>query len=400
MMRGKSLEISINLKADEEITKKIESICLIGKIMLHKPLDRNLVESIAKKEWKCKNDFSVSCITHNIFMFSFKSKEDLKNVLGDSPWTIRGGLLVLSVWCAGKVPTELSFSYSVFWVQVHGLPINYLSQENVSKIGEYLGIFVCADRTVFDGKFCWRKFLRLRVILDVRNPILTGFWLRRPGLKDIWIDFKYEKLGQFCYKCGRIGNHYLRCKFSAGKAKFGPWLRALPWYEPFSGATFPTNLQEKRGQQNFCTSLIAVPKANSSLIQSSSSLGNLPVMEYATTIEREEESGTTIESEDDKDEDISARNLWRRVIFNGIDSTIMLINCAIIYLRTSSANAIEGNWGLFIMMAAYLFHLTRKLIHVVQRSLFPNEYNVVMPTSVYSWMALMEFVILLVFLLI
>ncbi|CAA2970309.1 Hypothetical predicted protein [Olea europaea subsp. europaea] len=127
---------------------------------------------------------------------------------------------------------------------------------------------------------------------------------------------------------------------------------------------------------------------------------NLPVMEYATTIEREEESGTTIESEDDKDEDISARNLWRRVIFNGIDSTIMLINCAIIYLRTSSANAIEGNWGLFIMMAAYLFHLTRKLIHVVQRSLFPNEYNVVMPTSVYSWMALMEFVILLVFLLI
>ncbi|CAA2993775.1 Endonuclease exonuclease phosphatase, partial [Olea europaea subsp. europaea] len=82
------------------------------------------------------------------------------------------------------------------------------------------------------------------IILDVRNPILTGFWLRLPGLNDIWIEFRYKKLGQFCYKCGRIGNHYFSCKFSAGKAKFGPWLRALPWYE-----------------------------ANASLIQYSSSLG-------------------------------------------------------------------------------------------------------------------------------
>ncbi|KAL2540680.1 Uncharacterized protein Adt_01658 [Abeliophyllum distichum] len=308
MDRAKRLAISINLKADEEITKKIESNCLIGKIMLHKPLDKNLVESIAKKEWRCKNDFSVACITRNVFMFSFKSIEDLKNVLGNSPWTIRGGLLIISVWCSGKVPREFSFSYSVFWVQVHGLPINYLTRENMTKIGEYLGIFVCADRSVFDGKICWRKFLRLRVILDVRNPILTGFWLRRPGLKDIWIDFKYENLGQFCYVCGRIGYHYLSCKFSAGNSKFGPWLRTVPWDDAVSGATFSANLQEKSGQQNVCTTVIAVPKANASLIQSSS-LGIWPKMESGTTLESEEE--------EDDDDDIPTRDHRFPKVYNG-----------------------------------------------------------------------------------
>lgn len=71
--------------------------------------------------------------------------------------------------------------------------MDYQITTNTFKIGQYLYV----DKSV------WGKFLRIRVRLDVRNPLVTGFWV----LPHIWIRFKYENLGLFCYKCGRITNH-------------------------------------------------------------------------------------------------------------------------------------------------------------------------------------------------
>ncbi|KAL0383616.1 UNVERIFIED_CONTAM: hypothetical protein Scaly_0648900 [Sesamum calycinum] len=119
-----------------------------------------------------------------------------------------GGLLMLSHCTSDKVPNELSFSYSAFWVQAHGLPMNYFTLQNWSTIGALLGVFLHVD-----CQNSCRRFLRLRVVVDVRKPILTGFWLKRCGLPNVWVDFKYEKLGVFCYKCGRIGKNFRSCNF-------------------------------------------------------------------------------------------------------------------------------------------------------------------------------------------
>ncbi|KAI3449766.1 hypothetical protein Pfo_006431 [Paulownia fortunei] len=265
---------AINLEVDEEVTKEYENQCLIGKILLHRPLDQTLVKSFAEREWKCKRALTVSNISRNMFMFIFQDREDLANVLKNRPWTILGGLLMLTACTSGEVPHELKFSYSAFWVQAHGLPLNYLTLQNGSKIGRLLGILVYTERQICCGKISWRKFLRLRVILDVRKPILTGFWLKRSGLPNIWIDFKYEKLGVFCYKCGRIGNNFRTCKFPSGHGKFGPWLRAdlrdpdsTPGAHPICRARL--RVVDTRVDQNVCTTLLAVPKAEATLNQSS-----------------------------------------------------------------------------------------------------------------------------------
>ncbi|KAL7226425.1 hypothetical protein ACSBR1_021512 [Camellia fascicularis] len=159
-------------------------------------------------------------------MFSFEDRSDWIEVLLNAPWTVKGGLLILSPWSSGKVLPEFHFSCSPIWVQVHGLPIDYLTEENGVKIGRDLGTPIRVDKNVFDGRLVWRKFMRIQVIVDIRNPLKTGFHLRRGESPDIWVDFKYERLSQFCYNCGRIGHVYRGCKFSTSSGKFGPWLRA------------------------------------------------------------------------------------------------------------------------------------------------------------------------------
>jgi hypothetical protein len=83
------------------------------------------------------------------------------------------------------------------------------------------------------------KFLRIRVSVDLTKPLKRGSKLNFQG-KEIWVDYKYERLPNFCFACGRIGHQMRDCEdiedhdevqYSELEEKqqaFGPWLRVSP----------------------------------------------------------------------------------------------------------------------------------------------------------------------------
>ncbi|KAF7835884.1 reverse transcriptase [Senna tora] len=108
-----------------------------------------------------------------------------------------------------------------------------MCRENVERMGAKVGEVLIQENPIINGRLI-RCFDRARVLVDLRKPLVAGFWVPRPSLPSIWVVVKYEKLNQFCYKSGIIGHDSKSCKSSSGvcskdvKPLYGAWLGATP----------------------------------------------------------------------------------------------------------------------------------------------------------------------------
>ncbi|XP_058185666.1 uncharacterized protein At4g02000-like [Rhododendron vialii] len=126
------------------------------------------------------------------------------------PWSVMGCLLILRKWEANRTLEELDFDFSPFWVQIQGLPFCFLNAKSGLKIAEALGEVIAVADPEKERKLM--KFIRVRVWVDITKPLKRGFFLRRPGEENLWVKFRYERLSNFCYSCGRVGHNFNECK--------------------------------------------------------------------------------------------------------------------------------------------------------------------------------------------
>lgn len=139
-------------------------------------------------------------------------------------------LLILNEF-DGSPPSQMDFSKSPFWIQIHDMPLVCMNGGVGRKIGESLGEVWDVD-VAGDG-VGWGSFLRIRVLLDLLKPLERRRSLHIAG-KVHWVTFKYEKLPLFCFTCGRIIHGPRGCpEFNVGRMgdktvekKWGVWLRA------------------------------------------------------------------------------------------------------------------------------------------------------------------------------
>ncbi|KAL7248092.1 hypothetical protein ACSBR2_002906 [Camellia fascicularis] len=108
-----------------------------------------------------------------------------------------------------------------------------MTRRNGHLIAETIGKLVGVEVPI-DGLLLARSFLRIRVEVNTSLPLLRGFLLKRQkpdsiGKTDLWVEFKYERLSDFCYDCGRIGHDNKSCKFVTREVRklsgYGPELR-------------------------------------------------------------------------------------------------------------------------------------------------------------------------------
>jgi hypothetical protein len=58
----------------------------------------------------------------------------------------------------------------------------------------------------------WRQYMRVRVKVDVRQPLKKGQRVRDKEGAWCMVNFKYEKLGVFCFVCGIMGHAENKCE--------------------------------------------------------------------------------------------------------------------------------------------------------------------------------------------
>ena len=95
----------------------------------------------------------------------------------------------------------MKFDRVSFWVQLHGIPPRYTTLEAALEISEVIGV---VSRPKEFKEIDGGNFLCLKVSLDLTLPLCRGRLISLENGKQILISFKYERLPNLCYWCGRL----------------------------------------------------------------------------------------------------------------------------------------------------------------------------------------------------
>ena len=129
--------------------------------------------------WRLVKGVYIKDLNQNLFLFQFFHERDVDRVYAGSPWTFDRHLLTTKRLEKGVSPSTVTLFDMHIWVQIYDLPSELLSEQSIVDNGNFIGSFLEADPTNFDGM--WKLYLRVKVALDVRKPLRRKMKIKEQG---------------------------------------------------------------------------------------------------------------------------------------------------------------------------------------------------------------------------
>uniref|UniRef100_A0A803PXV1 Reverse transcriptase domain-containing protein n=1 Tax=Cannabis sativa TaxID=3483 RepID=A0A803PXV1_CANSA len=204
-------EITFSLNPGEVDEPQESNQVLIGKILSRYKLGKAAIQGSLQLSWSAIKGWKWKEIEDGLIKFTFANRNDAMNVLARRPWFVCGSLMVLMPWPSWLTPSEIRFDKTPMW----GITSSLIAQGIEDAIG--------------------MSNLKFRATINLNKPVFSGFFLRRQRLKDLWIQYKYERLPKMCFKCGLLTHDQSICfkpptvvKDDKGNfyPMYGIWLKA------------------------------------------------------------------------------------------------------------------------------------------------------------------------------
>ena len=91
--------------------------------------------------------------------------------MDSEPWSFDKHLVVMKRYDNDRPLDDVKYDRTTFWVQVHGLPLRYMTIEAAKKICGRVGeVIKLLDSKVYDGG----NFIRVKVSVDITMPLCRG----------------------------------------------------------------------------------------------------------------------------------------------------------------------------------------------------------------------------------
>ncbi|GAV75574.1 DUF4283 domain-containing protein, partial [Cephalotus follicularis] len=148
-----------------------------------KSFNMEVLNNIMKSLWKPKFGLRIRDIGNNLFLFQFNNEQDRMKVLELGPWWFDRHILLLDKVDVETHPSSISLHKASFCVRVYGVPFLCLSDTVVRIIRDNIGDL--EEIEVTSGKKENSQYLKLRVRIDVREPLRRGMKLRIGGAEKV-----------------------------------------------------------------------------------------------------------------------------------------------------------------------------------------------------------------------
>jgi 14-3-3 protein epsilon len=160
--------------------------------------------------WRPVKGVTIKEAKAGLFLFSFAHPLDMEAVINGGPWTFDNNMLIMDRVRLGMQIESIPLFHVDFWVQIHNLPAGFMKETVGVKLGNYIGTFMEYDKN--NNSSFWRQYMRVRVKVDVRQPLKKDSKVRDKEGEWCTVNFKYEKLGVFCFVCGIMGHAENKCE--------------------------------------------------------------------------------------------------------------------------------------------------------------------------------------------
>lgn len=218
------------LVGDEEVDNDKQTFLLVGRFLTERNINFVAMQSMMASLWRPKKGVEIHDLGNHRYSFIFYHVLDIQKVVDGGPWSFEQSPLVCHQVKSGENANDVQLNKMDIWVQVYDLPSGMLSKKILQSIGSHVGTFIRTDPANMNG--VWKQYVRIRVGLDVEKPIKRRMKVKRENGSWNWVNFKYERLGTFCFECGMLGHSDRDCEVVyANPTKtieraYGTWLRA------------------------------------------------------------------------------------------------------------------------------------------------------------------------------
>jgi hypothetical protein len=218
---------------EEESSEHDPRLCLVGRFLVNRHVRLKEMKIRMSEVWRPVKGVAVKEAQQGLFLFQFFHKLDMEEVLKGGPWTYDSHSLVLEKLQIGVPLKDILLNYMNLWVRVYNLPTGMMKEKVGIGLGNYIGEFLEYDGN--NNSSFWREYMRLKVRFDIRQPLKIGKKIKANGGEWCVVNFKYERLGTFCFVCGVLGHSENKCevRFSQPDVtipkRWSNAIRADPW---------------------------------------------------------------------------------------------------------------------------------------------------------------------------
>ena len=216
------------------VAKEVGKNCIVMKVLTQRCVSVDALKKNLRMLWKPNKGLQVAEIEDNLFLAEFGDSWDKKKVMEMRPWSFEKQLMLMREFEGELIPKEIVLKWSPFWIQIYNLPLKCMTSGTGNAIGAKIGEVLEVD--VPENGVQWGKYLRVRVSVDTTKKLVRGKKINIEDCGSRWVYFKYERLPNFCYRCGMLDHGEKECLEQApveesgekGNAQYGPWLRGEP----------------------------------------------------------------------------------------------------------------------------------------------------------------------------